>query len=400
MAVQVVSTERANARASTGTTRVSASPRLFYMDNLRNLLSVLVILFHLAITYGAEGDWGYQEEGQIGIVAAVLMTLFVAVCQAFFMGFFFMISSYFGPSSYDRKGIGPYLVDRLKRLGIPLLFYQAVIRPPLSYSLWVHAGYRGSFWGFLSSYLATLNTFGDGPLWFIGALLAFSVLYALWRYLAKPVPVPAQVNGQAPGSVTIALFALVLGLVTFLVRIWFPVGRNLEPMHWQLAHFAQYIALYVVGIVAYRRNWFAGLREGQGRAWSWIALALVPLFPAIGLAGGALEGDLAPLMGGVHWQSLAYSVWEQFMCMAMVISLLVWFRDRFNHQGRLVRAMSAAAYATYVLFAPVIILLALALSGLRLNMGLKFVLVSPLAVVLCFLAGHYVRKLPFAKGVL
>ena len=39
------------------------------------------------------------------------------------MGFFFMISSYFSPGSVDRKGSRVFLIDRLKRLGIPLLFY-------------------------------------------------------------------------------------------------------------------------------------------------------------------------------------------------------------------------------------------------------------------------------------
>jgi hypothetical protein len=371
-----------------------------YVDNLRILLSVLVIVFHLAITYGAEGDWAYQEEEELGIAAAVGMTLLVAVCQAFFMGLFFALSGYFTPGSYDRRGIGPYLVDRLKRLGIPLLFYQAVINPLLAYVLSRHAGYRGSLWRFLASYLAELDSVGDGPLWFVGALLVFSLLYALWRTLAVRAPARAQVDGRAPGNAAIALFALVLGLVTFVVRIWFPVGWNLEPVHWQLAHFCQYVALYVAGIVAYRRNWFAGLTGRQGRLWSWVALALVPLFPAIGVAGGALEGDLAPLVGGVHWQSLAYSIWEQFMCVAMVVSLLVWFRDKLNRQGRLARAMSAAAYAAYVLFAPVIVLLALALSGIRLNMVLKFVLVSPVAVGLCFLVGHLIRKLPLVREIL
>jgi fucose 4-O-acetylase-like acetyltransferase len=371
-----------------------------YIDNLRILLSVLVIVFHLAITYGAEGDWSYEEEGQISIAAVGTMTLFVAICQAFFMGLFFMIAGYLSPRSYDRKGIGSYLVDRLKRLGIPLLFYQAAIKPLLAYALWLHEGYRGSFWRFLPPYLANLHSLGDGPLWFVGALLIFSVGYAVWRFKMRPARAPAQIDGSVPSNGTIALFALVLGLITFLVRIRCPVGWNLEPMHWQLAHLTQYIALYVVGIVAYRRNWFVGLGDGQGRTWLWVALALVPLFPAILVAGGALEGDLTPLMGGVHWQSLAYSVWEQFMCVAMVVGLLVWFRNRLNHQGRLGRAMSAAAYAAYVLFAPVIVLLALALSGIRLNMALKFVVVSPVAVLLCFVAGHYVRKLPLARDIL
>lgn len=416
MATRVLPTKRLNARPRAVETRSPARSRLLYVDNLRVLLSVLVIVFHLAITYGAEGDWAYQEEEELGLAAAVLMTTSVAVCQAFFMGLFFLLSGYFIPGSYDRKGVGPYLVDRLKRLGVPLLFYQAVINPLLAYVLSVHAGYRGSVWQFLSSYLAELDSVGDGPLWFVGALLVFSLLYALGRFLVKPVPVAAQVDGiahhaslithhssgdsRAPGNGILVLFSLFLGLVTFVVRIRFPVGWNLEPLHWQLAHFTQYAALYVAGIVAYRRRWFAGLTRRQGRAWSWVALALIPLFPAIGLAGGALEGDLEPLMGGLHWQSLAYSLWEQFTCVAMVVGLLVWFRDRLNRQGRLARAMSAAAYAAYVLFAPVVVLLALALSGVRLNMVLKFVLVSPVAVGLCFLAGHLIKKLPLVRGIL
>jgi hypothetical protein len=285
-------------------------------------------------------------------------------------------------------------------LGIPLLFYQVVVNPLLAYVLSVHAGYRGSLWRFLPPYLAQIDSFGDGPLWFVGALLVCSVFYALWRFLARPAPVPVPVDGQAPGNATIALFALALGLVTFAVRIRFPVGWNLEPLHWQLAHFAQYIALYVVGIAAYRRNWLAGLGDRQGRLWRWVALALVPVFPAISLLGGALEGDLTPFAGGVHWQSLAYSVWEQFTCVAVVVGLLVWFRDRLNRQGRLGRAMSGAAYATYVVFGPVIVLLALALSGIRMNMALKFILVSPVAVGLCFLVGYGAKKLPLARDIL
>jgi len=103
-------------------------PRLFYIDNLRILLIVLVVLHHLAITYGAPGDWPYRE-GQPDMVASVVFALFGAINQAFIMGFFFMISGFFTPGSYDRKGGGPFLKDRLLRLGIPVLFYIVIIDP-------------------------------------------------------------------------------------------------------------------------------------------------------------------------------------------------------------------------------------------------------------------------------
>ena len=64
------------------------------------------------------------------------------------------------------------------------------------------------------------------------------------------------------------------------------------------------------------------------------------------------------------------------------------------------RTLSADAYATYVFFAPLIVLLALALSGVHWEMGIKFLLVGPVAVALCFLVGHLVRKLPLARDIL
>jgi glucan biosynthesis protein C len=400
MATQTVSVAAAEGTAVRAEMRAVGRSRLLYIDNLRLFLVTMVILFHLAITYGAAGDWSYNEEGPQSIISAVLLTVFVGVTQAYFMGLYFMLSSYFAPRSYDRKGAASFAIDRLKRLGIPLLLYFAVLRPLIRYVLSVREGFQGSLGSYLVQHFRTLDSFGDGPLWFVLALLAFSLGYALWRRLLQPRPLPVPEQRTAPGNGAIVLFALALGLVTFLVRTAWPVGQNFEPLHWQLGHFTQYVALFVVGLLAYRRGWFDTLSIAQGRRWGWIALALAPLLLVIFVVGGAFEVGEEPFMGGWHWQSLAYSLWEQFMGLSLIVFLLVWFRTHLNHQGALARALSADAYATYVFFAPLIVLLGLAFSGLRWEMGLKFLLVGPVAVALCFLAGHYVRKLPVARDIL
>jgi surface polysaccharide O-acyltransferase-like enzyme len=370
--------------------------RLLYIDNLRILLTILVILLHLSIGYGAPGDWYYNEEGQIGTVSSIVMTLFVALNQSFFMGFFFMLSSYFSPGSLDRKGAKLFLMDRLKRLGIPILFYALVLNPLLEYALAIFYGYEGSFWQALRE--GYFDSIAVGPMWFIEALLLFAILYVLWRRIKASTPRHAE-HG-APRNGAIALFALVLGLITFVVRIWLPVGWWLEPFHFQLAHFPQYIALYILGIIAYQRNWFGELSDRQGRTWLWVTIALIVIFPIIFIAGGALQGNLDPFIGGWHWQSLAYSIWEQVICLAIVVTLLVWYRNRYNNQGKLGRLMSGAAYGTYIVHAPVITLLALALSGIKMDLTLKFVVVAPVAVAVSFLAGYLVKKLPVAQDIL
>ncbi len=185
------------------------------------------------------------------------------------------------------------------------------------------------------------------------------------------------------------------------MRIWWPVGSWLEPFHLQLGHFPQYLALFPLGVVAYRRNWLAGLTRSQAKAWSFVAVAAVALFPVLLVGGGALaNGDLDPFKGGLHWQSLAYCLWEQFLGAALIVSLLVWFRDRLNHQGPLARAMSNASYATYVFHPVVLVAIGIALSGSRLDLALTFLLVAPVAVSLSFLTAIYIRRLPLARDVL
>jgi fucose 4-O-acetylase-like acetyltransferase len=378
--------------------------RLQYVDNLRVGLITLVIAGHMAITYGAPiGDWYYHEQGQVSAAFAVITTILLGIGASFLLGLFYMIAAYFTPRAYDRKGASPFIVDRLTRLGIPLVFYALVINPLAIYLVERHKGYSGSILQYVPSHLPDLIKASVGPLWFVEALLAFSIVFALARLVARrgTAVAPGRPAAPLPGNPAIALFALGLGLATFVVRIWTPVGLWWEPVHQEPAHFPQYIAFFVVGILAYRSNWFAGLSAAQARPWRWVALAGVLFLPVLAVAAGALTGTMdTAAAGGLTTLSLAYSLWEGFMGVAMVITVLVLFRDRFDHQSRLVARMSAASYAVYVLHPLVIVPLALALSGIRLDLSLKYLLVAPLAVVLCFLLGYYVRKLPSIGSIL
>jgi glucan biosynthesis protein C len=375
--------------------------RLFFVDNLRILLIILLVLHHLAITYGHTGEWPYLE-GRPDDITVLVATLFGLINQAFFLAFFFMISGYFTPGSYDRKGPWPFLKDRLLRLGIPLLFYIVFIDPLIEYAVASSVGgVPVSFWEFLGQYFGNYSGLGTGPLWFIEALLIFTFFYVLWRLLAKPSVTPRQRDGKPPSNLAVATFALLLGVVTFVVRLWLPIGWMFELLGLQFPFFPQYIALFVVGIIAYRLNWFLGIPTATGKAWLGVAIiCILVVLPILFVLGGALEGDTDPFLGGVHWQAFALAVWEQFVCMGMVIGLLVLFRERLNHQGVLAKDMAASAYTVFIIHAPVIVFLALALRGVSLHPLLKFVLVAPVAIALCFVLANFIRKLPLARDIL
>jgi surface polysaccharide O-acyltransferase-like enzyme len=205
----------------------------------------------------------------------------------------------------------------------------------------------------------------------------------------------------APGQAATVLFAVALGLLTFVVRIWVPAGRVVEPWHQELAQYPQYAAMFIAGILAYRGNWLSTYPAARARPWRWLMPLLIVALVAIVAAAGAFTGSLdGRAAGGFNWLSLAYSTWQAWTCVAVAIVVLVWFRRRFDRQGPLAREMAASAFAVYVIHPAIIVPLALALSSNSMDLSLKFLLVTPVAVALCYLVAGLLRRLPGARHML
>jgi len=384
--------------------RAESKVYLFFIDNLRIALITLVVLHHVSITYGHSGGW-YYYEGQPDELTTILFTLFNVINQAFFMGLFFMISGYFTPGSYERKGARLFLKDRLLRLGIPVLFFLLIIAPLLRYVLAITVShYEGSLWRFLAQYFESryIQNFklDTGPLWFVEALLIFAFIYALFMQWKNHRSSNTHHDPpKVPSNILIAVFAIFLGFISFIVRVWFPIGWDFDPLNFQIAFFPQYVVLFILGLVAYHRNWFTVISDSAGKFWGKIAIALIILLPVLMLSLGGAE-DSTPFLGGVHWQALIYAVWEQVFCIAAVITLLVLFRKRFNYQGPLAKRISASAYTVFIIHAPVAVLVALTFRNISLHPLIKFPLVGLIVVALCFLLGDLIRKIPITRNIL
>jgi fucose 4-O-acetylase-like acetyltransferase len=229
----------------------STASRLYYIDNMRVMLISLIVLIHLAITYGAPGDWYYQEvlTDDINILSLILYSLFNATVQAFALGLFFMISGYFTAASFDRKGARRFIKDRLKRLGIPLVCYVMILNPVLEFILhkFVYEGQQ-SFAGFMIQFFKNKRTVAAGPLWFVEALLLFSLVYVCWRFATKHTFDKSRFVWRVPGNGAIVLFAGIVGLMTFAVRLIFPVFWSWALLGFQFPHFSQYIMFFIAGI--------------------------------------------------------------------------------------------------------------------------------------------------------
>jgi glucans biosynthesis protein C len=372
--------------------------RLLFVDNIRVFLTILVLLHHLMVIYAGTGNWIYTE-GKPDIVVNALGGWFCATNQAYFMGLFLLIGAYFIPGSYDRKGAVRFLKDRLIRLGIPLIVYCWIINPLFVYVY----KYREvmPLWRFFpGEYFRGGQILGQGPLWFVETLLIFSLVYVLWRVATRSYKAKENKEAQFPRNGTIVLFTLLLGLAGFAVRLFWVVDvDSFGLLNLQLPFFAQYIALFIVGLLAYRNNWFSKLPDKTGRLWLIIALIFVVLWVPMQFTNGAADGDIS-FKGGLNWQSLVYALWESFLCVSMCIGLIYAFRRFFNHRGKLAGFMIPNAYTAYLIHAPIITFLAIAVQNINFYPLLKWAAVAVVAVPVCFGLSSLIRKIPYTDRVL
>ena len=85
----------------------------------------------------------------------------------------------------------------------------------------------------------------------------------------------------------------------------------------------------------------------------------------------------------------------------MAIMMLGLFRQRLDRQGSFGKFLSRNAYGVYLIHPVVIVPLALMVSGISMDPLMKFALIAPLGVGLCFLAAQYLlRRIPYSDRVL
>jgi hypothetical protein len=369
--------------------------KIIYIDNLKVILITLVVLHHAFITYGAPGGWYYFQK-TTSEIAKIPMTLFVAVNQSFFMGFFFFLSSFFIPSSYNKKGATRFIKDRLIRLGIPLIFYSLLLGPVMNYLVYYFGNdHDVSFLNYLSGYDDWIDF---GVLWFVAALLLFTLLYVFWRAIFKN-QTPKKYT--APDSGRILAFAAGLGILSFLVRIIFPIGWILKPVGFQLGHFPQYVVMFIIGLIASQNNWLDQLSYRQGKNMALIAAGIViVIFPLFYVLLTWLKFPPGYFSGGLHWPSLLYAMWEQMAGITIMTALLCIGKQRLNKSSALQSKLSRSAFAVYIFHPLVLISLSLLVSPWNIEPEIKLLLIGPLAVVSSFFLASVIVQIPGVKKII
>jgi hypothetical protein len=236
-----------------------ASRRLPYVDNLKVLLIAGVIAGHAVASYSDQDFWPYAEMNEVELSQATMVTLFAVVAPAtlLMIPLLFLVAGLLTPGSLDRKGVGPFIKDRLLRLGVPFAAYVLLLQPLLMYPVHPPGEKPGSYWyEFVGGGDQALDT---GPLWFVGVLLIFSTGYAAWVRVRRARPAGPHA-WEVTGPRLVAL-AAVVAAVTFLVRLEIPLGGANRLVKLNLWEWPGCAAVFALGLVGYRDGWLDGLPD-------------------------------------------------------------------------------------------------------------------------------------------
>jgi glucan biosynthesis protein C len=377
-----------------------AKPRMAWIDNLRWLVIVMVVVIHVCATYSGLGSWYYHEEARLDVASQVVFFAYELFSQAFFMGFLFLLAGYFVPRAYDRKGFGRFALDRLVRLGIPTMVFMFILHPlteiikKLFLKPPVEAADIVTFFKWYIGNRVFLRE--TGPLWFALALLAFSLVYGLVRRTGEAFGSRRDGKSSTARPISPGLVAALIVLMaaaSFLVRLVQPIGTNWYNM--QLCFFPQYVILFLIGLWTARSGFLQSVTYRFGMFWFRLALAAgIPAWAALLGLGGAFSGNVQAFAGGLRWQAAGYALWEAFFCVGICLGLIVLYRDRVNVHGRITGFLADNNFGVYVFHTPILVAVSLALRTQAAHPLAKALAVSALVLPACFLVAALVRRVP------
>jgi len=374
-----------------------------YLDNLKVVLITAIIVIHAVLGYaGLVQVWTYSplREVTLSPVTEFMVFIVAAPFGFFLIGLLFLVAGLSTAPSLHRKGVATYTRDRLLRLGVPYLVYVLAVQPTVTYLLEHPLGDApGSYW---QEYLAEEGShrLDSGPLWFVGALLVFSLGYAGWMVASRRWGWP-QLACRPVTVGGLALLAAAVGLVSFAVRVIAPYGSEAGQLDLNYWEWPGCLAAFCLGIVAAGQGWRGKVPEHLGRRGRTVTLVAVGLMFMLLLVAGARDVVETELLGGAHFLALGFSLVEAVLVVFGPMWLLAVAQHRLR--GRLPGGawLARSAFAAFILQTPVLIGLALALRPIDLPAEVKALVVAAVGVAMSYGLAHLlITRVPGVARIL
>jgi len=227
---------------------ITKGNRIYWLDNLRTITILLVVLYHVGGVYEAAGLWGWfwivDDPSTITWVGIVGIMFDIMV-----MPIMFFISGYLTPASLKKGTDWEFVKGKFKRLIIPWAIAVLTLIPLYKVIFLYSRGLPQEHW---STYFHFTNPNSQNWLWFLPVLFAFDMLYLLLSKLKVKVA-------------NISLKWAVVGTFVIGLVYSFSIGSLLGFRSWTLTPLIDfenerlllYFMTFLLGVLCYQQNVFA-----------------------------------------------------------------------------------------------------------------------------------------------
>ncbi|SHK04205.1 acyltransferase family protein [Propionispora hippei] len=361
--------------------RAENTDRMYYLDNLRTFVIVMVVVMHTSIGYMAKPpEWWYV----IDIKNNMLFDLLVMVVDVFIMPIMFLIAGYFALPVLIKKGTAEFWRSKFSRIVVPWVIGVLLFAPLITYVIpFSRMDIPPSYMSFWANFFQP-PFFNQAHYWFLGVLAWFFALLTV-VYHFSPSFCQRKTSPSSPSIGTFLFICLVPAIAFFVANLYFHSDEWVSVAyiaHIQPTRIGLYLCYFGLGVHAWRNLWFtkAGYNPEFGR-WFFAFVVMLAIFTAYRI----VFSDTTPLLLKAG-HALVHSIFN----LAATFGFMVLFRDFFNSDAYLWRRLSANSYTIYYINYFILLPIACLVQKLEAPVWIKFVSVSTLAVVLCYLVSEYI----------
>jgi glucans biosynthesis protein C len=362
------------------------------MDRLRITVITGVIIMHASTIYVVPVGASYEERTTNAVSIAVI-TVPMVTALLFGLGPLFLLAGWLSAISIRNHGATKYPRGRLIRLGAPIAIYVLVLGPGADY---LGARAMGTAPSWTQFFVKSMREPDLGPVWFLLALLTFSLLYGGFRLLR-----PAHLSAPRPLRMSVLIaWALGIGAANFLVWLYWGYDR---PSLWNAtwAHWPQAAGLFLLGVLGRERGWLDPVpRDLSGTCLRLMGAGFLALV-AVAAVATASGGDYRELTGGWHWLTGAFAILDGLLGVALSVWVVSVYQRRWNAPLSLFSAgLARWSYAAYLVHQLLLTMLAVSLRFWPSPPEAKFALLVIIGVPLSYLAARQLIRLRYVGRVI
>jgi len=361
--------------------------RMYFLDNLRSFIILLVVVYHAAIAYMTRGpEWYYVVDTQKNF----FFNIMVMFSDVFIMPVMFLLAGFFAIRSLARKGQTVFWQDKIVRIIIPYFAGIIFLAPAINYIYFlsrfdVPPAYL-EYWVTIFFGLARQHA----HLWFLGVLTLFFLALSFVYYFYKPLG-SVEDTPVLPSIKFIIGFGLVTSIAFFGIKQLFNDYTWIMLKHvimFQPTRCVLYAFYFALGIYAHNKRWFTVCGYIPSiQFWGPTAIVLGSAYTQFRIMFWPKRELLIVMVGN----DLLYS----FFCLAAVFALVALFYRWMNYTSDLLSKLAGNSYAIYFVHQPILMLFILAVRGYQLNVFVKYLVASVSTIVVCYLICEYIlSKIP------